>query len=96
MRSQQGMDRSRDQINGLHGGSKCAVEYAEFTNNQRAYVTMASAVLLVLVVSDSSLMLLLVIKPTLSLSLSLSLSLWCYFTGGAGGSSCSFYPLFHY
>ena len=30
MRSQVGLDRSRDQVKGPHGGSKRAVEYEEF------------------------------------------------------------------
>ena len=30
MRSQNGLDRSRDQLNWKHGSSKCAVEYDEF------------------------------------------------------------------
>ena len=27
---QNGLDRSRDQVNGLHGGSECVVEYDDF------------------------------------------------------------------
>ena len=38
MRSQNGLDRSRDRVNRQHGGSKCAVMYDEFDESLNSEV----------------------------------------------------------
>ena len=38
MKSQNGLDRSRDQLNGQHGSSRCAVEYDEFDESLNSKV----------------------------------------------------------